>query len=82
MAGERFLVGVGIGQLFILPSLGVEILFELLFPGVVGLFVAVDFLFRRGLAGGRVSAIEVEINSFVISKCNFQKYSVLRAASE
>lgn len=50
-AGERFLVGVGIVQWLRLASF-VFGRFVLLFPGV---FPVVDFLFRRGFAGGRVS---------------------------
>lgn len=58
LAGERFLVGVGIVQLVRLLSLFVgRLTAELLLPGELLVFAAVtaDFLFRRGLAGGRVS---------------------------
>jgi hypothetical protein len=39
----------------------VERLFGVLLPGVAALFVAVDFLFRRGFTGGRVSKRDEKI---------------------
>ncbi len=67
-AGERFFVGVGILQWLIFVSLFGGRLLLLLFPGV---FVVVDFLFRRGLAGGRVSTKEK--NNIIFLEINERK---------